>query len=60
MVRRWLALLALLFGCGGETDDGTQGPPPATLSCYSPAQNLDHAYTDGVGGCACEVEDQSA
>jgi hypothetical protein len=36
-----LALAALATACGG---DGT---------CFSPTQNLDHAYDSGAVGCPC-------
>jgi hypothetical protein len=29
-----------------------------THDCYSPTQNLNHAYDDGTVGCACGAEDR--
>jgi hypothetical protein len=43
------ATVELYFGCanGAAQDAGTP------TSCYSPTQNLDHAYDAGAVGCAC-------
>ena len=48
MTRALLLSAVLLAACGGEeaTTDTT---------CYSPTQNVKHAYDEGAHGCACDA-----
>jgi hypothetical protein len=43
------------LGCSAEAEE-RGGGRNSLEHCFSPTQNLEHAYDDGAKGCACKDE----